>query len=102
MVSDRSISISLVNAIRFKALLDPRCYEPIQASELPAGHKTTYLERFTLRLPHLTTPSRGYILHQMTILSQGIQFNITSGVEEGRTEHTWGATDGLTVVLKLN
>jgi hypothetical protein len=96
MVSSRLFSIKLVNKIRFEALLDPRCYEPISASELPAGHKTAYLERFKLRSPHLTAPSRGSILHKMTLLSQGIQFNIASGVEDGRTEHTWDVTDGLT------
>lgn len=96
MVSYRSISVRLVNEIRFEALLDPRCYDQIPASELPAGHKTAYFERFKLRSPHLTAPSRGFILQKMTILSQGIQFNIASGVEDGRTEHTWGATDGLT------
>ena len=96
MVSARLFSLSLADKIRFEALLDPGCYDQIPASELPAGHKTTYLERFKLRSPHSTTPSRGYILHKMTILSQGIQFNIASGVEDGRTEHTWGSTDGLT------
>jgi hypothetical protein len=96
MVSAHPISINLVNKTRFEALLDTRCYDQILASELPAEHKTVYLERFKLRSPHLTAPSRGYILHKMTILSQGIQFNIASGVEDGRTEHTWDATDGLT------
>ena len=32
----------------------------------------------------------------MTILSQGIQFNIASVVEDGKTEHHWDATDGVT------
>jgi hypothetical protein len=96
MVSARLFSISLADKVRFEALLDPGCYDQIPPSEMPMAHKTTYLERFKLRSPHLTPPSRGYILHKMTILSQGIQFNIASGVEDGRTEHTWGSTDGLT------